>query len=276
MKSYAVIDRIARAANRTDIPYAIVGGTVTSALADAHTFISVDDKELYAAQSSDTNVIRDNGTKRDADILVLSDDAEKIAFIRDVATAASAGQLAISAFGLERYQEPPLTKAARLGNFVLNNYTSSREITADGDVVHRLQPLEAKIPSETLSGWSMYVTHDGTPVPILDPRYHLLCYQLRSVGGLRPKDDTPEKYRAALSRVDQAFESKSPDDLRELIQMSEALNGIHALSTLRAVKEHGAFGFKVKLVHAAEKQMWIVDMFQKLDLETGIFKRFVK
>jgi hypothetical protein len=275
MGSYKTIGRIDDALELEGIPYVVVGGTVTAALADPHTQIDVYNRHVTAAESSDTDVIRPNGTRRDADLLILSKDKELVDFAGKIATKASQGELVISAFGFQEHNDRRMTRLRRMSALALQNFTSSRLQRPDGTISHCIYPYDVVVPNSVFNDWSMRLPNEAGRVNILDPRYHLLCYELRSVGGLRPKDDTPEKYHAAVSNVAQAFEGTQLNGLTQLEALRDVMHDIQNSSLIGAIKKQGAFGLKSKVVHKVEEQTWVVDTFQRFNLENSLFKRFV-
>lgn len=272
MASFETIARISASLEAHEIPHAIVGGTVTGALTTNETQIIPSSKLLVAPESSDSSLLRENGTRRDADILILSANQGVIADAKTLANEASHDELAVSAFGFQRWRDFE-SRGARLGAEVLRYYTSTREQDESGTVYHRVYPLQATVPWTLLEGWRMQLPKDMGEIRIMDPRYHMISYATRSVGGLRPKD--AKKYAAAQALVAQAFYAADSHDLQSVNHLKQVLDEIQTASVAEAVKLHGFIGLKSKVIHLAERQTWIVDTFQRLRLDERLLKRFV-
>ena len=272
MASFETVARIGASIESQEIPYAIVGGTVTGALTDSETLISPTDKQVVAPLCADTKLIRDNGTRRDADILVLSSDETVIAEAKARAAEASNNELTVSVFGFQRWREYE-TKKERFAAEALHYYTSTREQDENGIIFHRLYPLQATIPWSLLEGWHMRLPNDLGSVRVMDPRYHVLSYATRSVGGLRAKDAA--KYALAQAKVAAAFEGQNARDVQNAEELRDRLEEIRTTPLVRSLREHGFIAAKSKALHLAERQTWIVDAFQKLRLDERLLKRFV-
>jgi hypothetical protein len=230
-------------------------------------------KLVTAGSDTDTTLRRENGTLRDADILILSSEPDVVAEAEALAKTASMGELSVSAFGFEKrkYYETSLRRA---GAVALHYYTSTREQDENGTVYHRMYPFEAAIPNNALAGWQMELPQDLGVISIIDPRYHLMSYAVRSVGGLRPKDST--KYHQAKSQVDAAFADIAIGELADMEALQAQLLAVQNLTFTNAVRTHGFFGIKSHILHIAENQTAIVDAFQKLRLDEWLLKRFVR
>lgn len=177
-------------------PIQVMGGNGSAALTNPDTVIDFDAGEIWAPPSSDLGRFRDNGTKRDADILVLSSHPWDVAAIEASASELIGDQLEVSVFGLKRYIDLDMQRSrpvrSSLKVFLGDRYVDGVSQGFDGQAsiiegYKSVYPFQTPIDSETLATFQLHVG-DAEPVPTTHPGATLLNYLTRSISGLRPKD----------------------------------------------------------------------------------------
>ncbi len=162
--------------------YYVVGGLAAVALTELETEFDPASHTIVAAPKLSLPTERPNGTRRDLDVLVLSPDIERVAAARRVVAAKAAGQLAISAFGIDRH-EAYLARRWR----GLREWLSARTIDEQGQHHYVLGPVIQPVQTASYTPWSL-ITPDGEPLQVMHPAAQALCYRVRSISGVRVKD----------------------------------------------------------------------------------------
>jgi hypothetical protein len=179
------VDAAVREVLTPDQPYYVLGGIATAAIKDPDSVFDHQTSRLIASREANEPVIRENGTRRDIDVLVLDvlseDQATKVKLAISVAVGKS---LVVSTFGLNWHEES--SKLASVGN-LFSDWTSKRTLDEHGKLRYELQPLEQEVPRESFSPWALELPN-GDEVAILNPAAHMLAYYMRSISGLRVKD----------------------------------------------------------------------------------------
>jgi hypothetical protein len=172
------------------VKFQIMGGVGSVALAGE--FISVgQDRTIHTRDKIHLSQFRDNGSKRDVDVLVLSDDDAEIYKAEKIAQEVIGDELEISIFGLKTWWDLAAQKRRPVKSlskvFLADRYTGIQEID---ECYKALFPFIAPIEPETLETWYVPVQSSGsrTLVPIPHPGATILNYATRSVSGIRPKD----------------------------------------------------------------------------------------
>lgn len=186
-----------------------------------------------------------------------------------VAKEAAGGQMKIDVFRLD-----PLRRQGGYINDVFRYWTSRREIAADGRILHVLPPANAVIPETAFNPW--IIRPEGMPgIPMVEPYYHLLSYDLRSIGGPRPKDQ--KKLLPARTEAYLMTERSGTDMVgyRELEQMSDILRIFRQQGTrLAADNDQLILYARSKISAFAERQEWVVNLVQKPEIQR-VLRRIV-
>jgi len=192
--------------NDTDIQ--IMGGIGTAALEDPRTDYNVDKKEIYAPKGFALPSFRDNGTKRDVDVLLTSSDPVRVAEVEKVLEATVGSHLQREVFSIRPHEvladqiEHPLGRRAVLAA-VSDRYEVSPDVT--GIYVKALFPFAVPIEPESLEGWTLVTELGEFPIP--HPSTTIANYTNRSITGLRHKD-TRKMNLAATNIFEKAPEIK--------------------------------------------------------------------
>lgn len=274
--------------DRTDVQ--IIGGIGALALTDAKTTIDHTNKEVHAHPDTGLSQLRDNRSKRDIDVLVLSSDPDKIEEVEQLLEETVGDQLKRAVFGI--HDSTPLERQRRkpLGFTAFRAFVSDRYESADGTgLVKALFPFSVPISASSLEPW--YTTIGDTRFPVASPHTTLLNYASRSIGGLRPKDEKKVTTIAARlgSKNGTVIEDFYDDTYRsqvDLVNMLHSLRGVRVKPALGIpgqlysrdeLYSHEGFmahdhpdgkralataAFKASAMHTLESHQWIVDSFQ--------------
>ncbi len=195
----------------TAIPYQVLGGI--SVLPFVHGSPAVDGVagRVAAAPRLHLSTLRDNGSRRDLDILVLSTSSALVDATRAIAARTIGGELETSVFALRpaaqlRQQAArPLAAAGRI-------FLGDRYVEEDAGRVSRLFralfPFAVEVGTGALQTWQ--VDLGDHLMPIQRPGSLLGSYLTRSVSGLRPKD------HAKVAALADAVTRLVPDEIRWL------------------------------------------------------------
>ncbi|HYH36563.1 MAG TPA: hypothetical protein VD706_03625, partial [Candidatus Saccharimonadales bacterium] len=167
-----------------------IGGIGSAALADEATVIRPEEGIVVAPEGLHLPSRRDDGNKRDMDVLVLSTDRGRIDEVEGMAEEAVGDQLEISVFGLkdgthvEKQLRHPVFGWKALKTFTGDRYVS--EFAGETFMEKVLFPFAVPIPAESMDSGRLEV--DGVWLPIATPPGALMNYVTRSVSGIRAKD----------------------------------------------------------------------------------------
>ncbi len=173
--------------NDTDVQ--IMGGVGTAALEDPRTEINMDKKEVYAPTGFALPTFRDNGTRRDVDVLLTSSNSGRIAEVEAVLEATVGEHLQREVFPIRPHEVladqilHPFGRQAILAA-VSDRYEASPDI--EGVFVKALFPYAVEIDPETLEPWTLVTDLGEFPIP--HPGTTVANYTNRSITGLRHKD----------------------------------------------------------------------------------------
>lgn len=176
-------------AARNDVQ--IMGGVGTAALANANVEINSAAKEVYAPEGFYLPARREDGTKRDIDVLVLSSNKEHVAEVETTLETAIGNSLERSVFGVRPHEILADQVAHPLGFRALKTFLADRyEALPDdqGVYVKSLFPFSVPITSEALETWSLFIGNEDRRIPIPHPGVTITNYTSRSISGLRPRD----------------------------------------------------------------------------------------
>lgn len=165
--------------------YRLVGGIVSHALLGHDTVIDHIGKAIITTMESSQTIIREDGSKRDADI-VLPYISNKVTAerVRQTVEESTQHQLVGSVFSFEAKKQ--LTKNDRLAATLLH-WTSHRTIDAQGRYYYELYPLSREVPTESYEPWNLQLP-SGNIIKTFSPLAVLMAYKTRSISGIRHKD----------------------------------------------------------------------------------------
>lgn len=196
--------------------------------------------------------MRGNGTRRDADILVVSTKGSTIQRAKEAATDCVGDTLVVSTFGLRPY------KSNRRGllDFVGDRYYDGDD-GGSGSLYVRLGGQETQMPMSSVEPWPVVNQKDEVVFQSLNPVAQLGAYMWRSVTGIRPKDK--EKVEALSHRAMPAGRIKDlPAAYREELLAASA----QAEKVRQARERMGWTAVKAIVLGGLEQQDWAVRLAQ--------------
>lgn len=168
----------------------LMGGIGSVALQDPDSRLSVRDEVIDLASGRDMPLLRDNGTRRDVDVLVTTADEAFRERVQARLEEIVDGQLEVSVFGLLGPEKLRRSLARPLGltacmTFLADRYEHPSD--AQGGFVKALFPFMVPLDEATLRPWRLEID-DQTSVHIPHPTASLGNYISRSISGVREKD----------------------------------------------------------------------------------------
>lgn len=290
---------IERVADAGDVH--IMGGVGTAALGCASVEINSSAKEVWVPGSFVLPTHREDGTKRDVDVLVLSSDKNRVAEVAFDLQETVGDALEQSVFDIRSHETLQKQLAHPLGfrafrTFLSDRYEASSETS--GTYVKSLFPFSLALPNEVLETWTLRVGNDETGIPIPHPGTTLSNYTSRSISGLRPRDagkithvaenvfamapeikewliDGPGQSQLELSKVIASLRSPEQEDFHLIDGLTVDTYSFNELV------EHPAFmfpekpqaykyallgeaAFKAHGLHAFESMPWVVTAWRHL------------
>lgn len=185
----------------------LLGGVASAALLHPRTEIKVDERSIVTPddflENDDVqkalNPIRENRTLRDADILVLSEDPEEVASIKEFAEEKIGGKLEVEIFPYHDIEELSEMAEHPFGLRSLRTFVSDRYVAQDagGTILKALFPFAVEVPDEALKTYDLEI---GDKIfPVANPAAAIMNYWTRSISGLRPKDAKKFQKMAGLA-----------------------------------------------------------------------------
>lgn len=246
------------------IPYFVVGGITSAALAHSATIIDCDNRRIIAAEKSDIATRRPNGTLRDVDILVggMISPILMSEIRRDLDRNLN-GSLEVSVFGFDGY-----------GNHAheRSGWISRRLQKGHDDYFYQLGPVVQQVHRDSYEPWTLELPKDMGGVSVLHPAGHLAAYAMRSISGIRAKDT--EKFTQMRSNILQHPELK--DDLhhgsfKEWKQFADTLTAIRRGQPLEhdniqpgtTDRDIAMLRWRGRLLKMVEQHPSVVDVAQK-------------
>lgn len=163
--------------------YYLVGGMASGPLSEGAYELDVAERTIIA-DAARLPSVRDNGTRRDIDVLVLSADEARIGRAADAVQAVIGDALEVSVFGIEDH-EALMTRGSRVAR-LFKDFLSHRTVDEDGNHHYVLGPIDQPVPEESYEPWQL-VTPKGQ-FQVMHPVAQLHCYDMRSLSGPRAKD----------------------------------------------------------------------------------------
>ncbi len=205
---------------------------------------------------------RPNGTLRDLDGLVLSDDPEVVARVQTLAEEVIGDELELSFFGLhnmarlQRQVEHPFQSVAKV-------WVGDRYVTIErGQIIEAkkaIYPFAVDLPEEVLEPWWLQIGN-REPMPIPSPAAAPLNYTTRSLSGLRPKD--AEKVQQLVENLEQ----KAPELIDWMIEgpgksQVELATVLHSIREPRDNPRSFTIGQKFERATMTDKEILQSDVF---------------
>lgn len=187
---FDVVGRFIDAMAGTGIPYQVLGGVSVLPFLDAVS-VEPEARRVVAAAGLLLPSVRDNGSLRDLDVLVLSTDDAVVGRAQAIASRAIGHDLETAVFGIRPLSQLRQQEAHPLGS-VFRVFLGDRYAEQDstGRVVnlHRaLFPFAVAADPSSLDTWTVRL-ESGHEMPIQRPASIIAGYLVRSISGLRPKD----------------------------------------------------------------------------------------
>ncbi len=188
----------------------LIGGLGIEPLLHAGMSINMDAKEVIVPEPLFLPAHREDGTKRDVDVLVLSSQPGRIQQVGELLNTSVEDHLEQSVFSIRTHEALQKRLAHPFGMRAMTTFVSDRyEAAPDAPTpfVKALPPFSLPIDPESLETWTA-VTPNGTHrVPIPHPGATILNYTNRSISGLRSRD-VDKATRAAVNVFAKAPEVK--------------------------------------------------------------------
>jgi hypothetical protein len=181
------LDNVMHAQLGPNREYYVLGGIVTDALTNGGTIIDSQSQTILAAKESGSTLTRDNGSRRDIDILVgdtLSRDEAKR--IKAEVSGAIDEELVVSISRLDEHKGS-FAKTERPKRTFLD-WNSRRTIDQNGILRYELFPLQRVVDPASYDPWKLQLPDGKQHIQVLHPAGHMLAYAVRSISGIRGKD----------------------------------------------------------------------------------------
>lgn len=264
------IEPVMREVIPEDVPYFVMGGMAAKPLTEAATEYESSRRVIIPADTPHISQFRDNGTKRDIDLLALTADQTILDAGKEALNDHIRGQLEVSVFGLKDHEQHTRSPKVRL----LADFLSERTIDDQGVVRYVLGTIEQEVQPESLDPWQVALPN-GVKLPVMHPLAQVLAYQTRSISGRRYKD------RAKLAEMETNILPQFKNELEA--------DGLFAewqqfAATIEAMKlgvvgdtkvEQLVYQAKARGLAFVEKFERIVDFAQSERVQETILKPFV-
>jgi hypothetical protein len=185
----SVSDRIQSLA---DSDYRLVGGYPTAIMMDDGTSFDLATRTTKAG-GSPLDIFRTNGTKKDLDYVLMTEDGEHARHVEQELNDEFRG------FGhtisIDRLRPPGPRRLGFVGSQAIDYQT--------GQAFMQLGPVQQEVPAETLEAWYIAMP-EGETVQVWHPLTQLMMYEARSITGIRHKDrEKHAELRERLLAVDE-------------------------------------------------------------------------
>lgn len=250
------------------IPYYVLGGVATGALESTSTQVDVESHKIHAAEGSDKSIFREEGSRRDIDILVL-DMLPKDTFrkLDERVAKAIGGSLIVSSFGIKEHKEGYSKKDRALE--AVKRVVSARTRDSSGQDYYEMFPLVQPVQRSSYMPWTL-VTPQGFEVDVLHPVGHELAYTMRSIGGPRPKDIKKMKnvHNVNTSNPDFIGITDAGSEFNEWAMFAQYIQALRAgtlpvnhrsIHPSSSLADQRAFQIKAKALHFLESQEKVVN-----------------
>lgn len=219
-----------------EIEMQLIGGVGSAALAHPELQVDFEDRTITVPEDLHLPQFREDGNRRDLDVLVLSPDKREVKEVEKFATEVIGDELEISVFGLKETSQLDRQKQRPFGLSAMKTFLSDRYVSGVNgttQVYKALFPFQVPFNPVALQTWSLRVGEMSFPVP--HPGMSIANYYTRSISGLRPKD--AEKVGLMAENV---F-ARSPETLKWLTEGDGTpfLDLANILHSLRESEEGG-------------------------------------
>ncbi len=191
----------------TAIPYQILGGvSVLPFLAGS---VEPAGRRVAGTGGLTLPTVRENGSRRDLDVLVLSTRSDPVDQVRRIAAEAVGAELETSVFSLRPLEqlrdqrERPVAATCR--TFLGDRYAAEDAAGRITRVYRALFPFAVEVETGSLETW--HVELGGTVMPVQRPGSLIAGYLTRSISGVRPKD------LAKVDRLARAVQAVAPGEI---------------------------------------------------------------
>jgi hypothetical protein len=202
-------------------PVFLMGGGPAAAIRHPKTYYDHENRRIAPAADSAESSIRDNGTRRDLDLLVFrvlekgeAKAAEK-AILEEINE-----RMVVSVFGLDARRQPrPIFRLVRS----LADWTSRRTIDEQGVHRYEIYPLEQVLPEAeaVYEEWKMELP-GGKDISIMSPDTTVLNYDVRPVSP-RHKDQAKLRQMKMNILTEPQFVERMNGPLRPVSELAEAI-----------------------------------------------------
>lgn len=246
------------------VPYFVVGGITTAALAHPETVIDCNNRRIIASERSDIATRRHNGTLRDVDILIGSRVTPVLmSEMRHDLAEKLDGTLEVSVFGFDGYRDYASDRSG---------WTSRRLEKDRIDYFYQLGPVVQQVSMDSYEPWKLQLPKDLGEVSVLHPAGHLAAYAMRSVSGIRAKDT--EKFAQMRTNIMQHPELKNDlyhGPFKEWKQFADTLTAIRRGQPLEhdniqpgtTKRDIAMLRWRGRLLKIVEQHSLVVDVAQK-------------
>ncbi|MEK7625842.1 MAG: hypothetical protein AAB423_00600 [Patescibacteria group bacterium] len=180
---------VQKVAEFPEIEIQLIGGVGSAALAHPGLQIDFEGRAITAPTDLHLPQFRDDGNKRDLDVLVMSADRREVAEVEEFAEQVIGDELEISVFGLKEVSQLEAQMKNPFGLSAMKTFLSDRYVTgtSEGSEAYKaLFPFQVAFNPSAMQTWNLSVGEANFPVP--HPGMSIANYYTRSISGLRPKD----------------------------------------------------------------------------------------
>lgn len=218
--------------HRTDVQ--IVGGLGSVALLDTRTVIDAGNQTIIAPDDLYLSTQRDNGSRRDIDVLVTSSDPARIGEVVDTLNEAVGDDLERSVFGFRSAAQLDRIFAHPMGPLAAGTFLADRygELGNGGEATSAeksLFPFRVPLSAEAMEPWRLEIGQSSFWIP--NPAVTVLNYSHRSISGLRGKDE------AKIARVSERVFADAPE-LRDWIIDGPGRSQAELTSLINSLRPH--------------------------------------
>jgi hypothetical protein len=206
----------------------VVGGFAAAALLES---CAIDPVEHVITLGSDADLpaVRDNGTKRDLDMMSLNTDPALYRPMLHTAVAASAGRLTISLF-------------QAMADGTEHDYLRKNKHVIDatsGAQTHRVGPFEAAVPDAATTAWRV-VLDSGQSFSVNEPRFHVISYAIRRLRGVHAKDAAKiAALQAKVRTIPGMYTEERNAQYAELERLAADIQAFQDMSLVAAARTYG-------------------------------------
>lgn len=234
--------------------YRVFGGIAAHAILNAST-INWGDRIIEIDPESSLSTVRENGTQRDIDTLVVSTETNATRTAHEALKKAVGEYLMVSVTGLKRETE---ARKSLLPNM---DIASRRTVDDEGKYHVQLDTVETELPQSWYEEWEVHTPDDESPLfATLSPVVIESLYRMSSITGVRLKDE--EKLRQLQAKV--CMDGGNPLNIRLIDDLIAHYNAQKeaGLAHARSIEgkrndAHTWFGRKAIVLGYIERHPWL-------------------